>query len=56
MDPDQALQDLRSAIKRLDKSVDTDEFINATALTRDAAQALDEWLSKGGFLPKAWER
>lgn len=22
----------------------------------DLMEALDEWLSKGGFLPKAWQR
>lgn len=45
MDPDAALYSLRLAIA-------SGEYEPAA----DYAEALDEWLSNGGFLPSAWER
>ena len=54
MDPDQALMDMRRAIEEMDRSITPDEYTRATASLRDAAEALDEWLRKGGFLPAAW--
>jgi hypothetical protein len=57
MDPDENLrQQLRLAKKLLDA------WDNETRIDRDVAirlaervEALDEWLSKGGFLPKRWD-
>lgn len=43
MDPNKALENLREALK----SGEHEE-------SAEAAAALDEWLSKGGFLPDAW--
>lgn len=43
MDPDTALERLREALAADD-----------TDAAADAAEALDQWLTKGGYLPSAW--
>ena len=55
MDPDAALAAIREAIMRIETSgrqyenhPDVDSLI-------EHFQALDEWLSKGGFSPNSWE-
>ena len=47
MDPNAALAKVRELIGDGD---------SADVLLVDAFEALDEWLSKGGFLPSDWER
>ena len=58
MDPEQALRDARSACQRYNAACknpgDTNRRELAAANLVDAFEALDGWLSKGGFLPKAW--
>jgi hypothetical protein len=62
MDPEQALVDARAACDhwhngergergdRGDRDLDAfDELVNAF-------EALDQWLSRGGFLPQDWRR
>lgn len=44
MDPDKNLEELRKAIENCDQE-------STQQLFRD----LDEWISKGGFLPKDWD-
>jgi hypothetical protein len=56
MDPNTALENLRSAIRRWDNAPNTDALLIAGEDMRQASEALDEWLSKRGFLPEAWER
>lgn len=56
MDPNEALRRIRGVVQRIgdDASARTlDAFSELEEIT-DAAQALDEWLSKGGFLPDGW--
>lgn len=56
MDPNETLRLLRLTIKQY--HVDTDPFVRA-AHGREIAEyfeSLDEWISKGGFLPDAWTR
>jgi hypothetical protein len=55
MDPNQALGNIRSALYEF---YQTAEEFDADALTviKDNVEALDEWLSRGGFLPSAWQR
>lgn len=56
VDPNEALKNAREAIHQFNNC-------NEHVLTRareaeklvDAFEALDGWLSKGGFLPKAWD-
>lgn len=52
MDPDAALARMRELIARERESfVETD----ATELS-ELIDGLDQWLSKGGFLPAAWRK
>jgi hypothetical protein len=50
MDPDVALVDLREARKSFEE---TGLYEDAVQLA-NCVQALDEWMTKGGFLPKDW--
>ena len=53
MDPDAVLQQLRELTRQVMLEVDLTTF-----LAEDLAekfQALDQWLSSGGFLPAAWD-
>jgi hypothetical protein len=57
MDPNATLEKLRAALAVLahdDGTTDAD--LKAVREAAEAAEALDEWLSRGGFLPSAWER
>jgi hypothetical protein len=51
MDPDVAYSVL-SEFFADDGELTMDEFENA----RDAWQALDEWLKRGGFSPREWDQ
>jgi hypothetical protein len=54
MDPNATLKELR----RLYKECSESNYVE-TGLLEDLAENfnnLDEWLNKGGFLPKDWER
>ena len=56
MDPNAALEALRDAMRRYSAEDDEghDRYVAATEAA-EAAEALDEWLSNGGFLPSAWQ-
>lgn len=61
MDPYRALNDLREAIKEYNVLIDNDTESAPRAAIEDtlerlvrAAEALDGWMSKGGFSP--WPR
>lgn len=61
MDPNQALADIRRLISEADsQDTDTPEgAARALSLLTEAAWAfdgLDEWMSRGGFMPKIWAR
>lgn len=58
MDPNAAYKNLMSAVSDYeDKRGDAEgDHIDAADEMRDAFEALNEWLSKGGFLPDAWKR
>lgn len=56
MDPNTALEEMRKCAANIIRSVDahgvpSDEDAERLA---EHVQALDEWLSKGGFLPREW--
>jgi hypothetical protein len=55
MDPNQALEDLRAAVAQA-RNLDPDPCPHVTQDLADAAEALDDWLSTGGHLPRAWDR
>lgn len=53
MDPNTVLQDIRDLVSALE--ADPTRFHAVEELT-ERFTALDEWLSKGSFLPRDWER
>lgn len=53
MDPEQALENMRTAAGNL---ADDDTLPEDVTLLVESVQALDEWLSKGGFLPADWSK
>lgn len=62
MDPDEALREIRRAVaeyRRREESetgIEFDLALGALMETLvDSSEALDDWLSKGGFRPTAWE-
>jgi hypothetical protein len=54
VDPNEALRLIRLTIKQMD--ADENPYIKAAHAEEIAEyfEALDGWLSKGGFLPTAW--
>lgn len=51
MDPDETLRQLRDLFGEHDKDPTLSELRDAM----DLFESLDDWLSRGGFLPSAWE-
>lgn len=49
MDPDAALAEMREIAK-----ADQSEFHEGIHRLCELTLALDEWITNGGFLPKAW--
>ena len=55
MDPDAALRRIRQIVREVQQGNDTDDAsVHLDALI-DQCDGLDEWLSRGGFLPMAWD-
>jgi hypothetical protein len=58
MDPDVTLKEIRAAMSDWLNAEDDALDANSTAAADRLVghfQALDDWLSKGGFLPAGWE-
>lgn len=55
MDPNVNLEELRELAEEMLVSGCNPEHTNATRLA-ELVIALDEWIVKGGFLPKEWQR
>ena len=53
MDPNAALAEIRAEVEEVRRLATDTEYTGAQALA-DKVEALDEWLSKGGFYPEAW--
>lgn len=51
--------DPNAALKQLRELADIDAYHNMTAIEGqefiELFKALDDWISKGGFLPEAWK-
>lgn len=56
MDPDATLLSLREAIETVWAAESSVAAAAAADQVAEYAAALDQWLSKGGFLPAAWSR
>jgi len=57
MDPNQTLANLRAALTAAREAADgysNDAEIEAWQEVGDHVEALDSWLSQGGFQPSAW--
>lgn len=52
MDPDANLAEIR----RIVQDVDLDVFPDRAERLAELISALDQWISKGGFLPAAWRK
>lgn len=50
MDPDAALAEIRELVDRI-KAADSRHTVQRLA---ELVDGLDQWLSRGGFLPAAW--
>jgi hypothetical protein len=65
VDPNEALEILRKLAKRVISIADEpdysdnksqDHVLSEAMEMAEAFKSLDEWISKGGFLPKDWEK
>ena len=56
MDPNQVLKDARAALHEYISTDDDDLIAEAAVKIIEGFQVLDQWLSKGGFLPNEWRR
>lgn len=56
MDPNETLRLLRLTIAQLRVDADPDVRQAHAYEIAEYAESLDEWISKGGFLPLAWAR
>jgi hypothetical protein len=54
MDPNEALRRIRAAIADLQSAESSSAVSVAADELAEHTQALDEWMSRGGFLPTAW--
>ncbi len=48
MDPNKTLEDIREILAT------EDDYVQRAGELATLVQALDEWLTSGGFLPEAW--
>lgn len=62
MDPDKTLEQIREEIRKLRRWMrhpsysDHDNRLSEAEELVDLVEALDGWLTKGGFLPKDWNK
>ena len=59
MDPDAVLMLIRQRIEQWLEVDDANDFSEQSVMVGelvDALQALDRWLTTGGFLPKDWQQ
>lgn len=54
MDPNEALANMRRWIAAVNEAKTRDDLAICAVDLAQAAEALDEWLSGGGFPPDAW--
>lgn len=56
MDPDECLRELREQLAVWRETTSMTERIVATEKIAELFEALDDWMSKDGFLPIQWQR
>jgi hypothetical protein len=57
LDPNKTLEVLRAISARILRNIDEDVALDEDEVSTlcESFQALDEWISKKGFLPEAWK-
>lgn len=55
MDPNANLREQRAIVARINSSALNEGDAFDVRRLAELAEALDEWLSEGGFLPDAWK-
>lgn len=58
MDPDLTLEQMMLCIETIqsDKPVSRQAFAQASYELAELVQGLDEWIAKGGYLPRLWRQ
>lgn len=56
MDPNETLREMRELQAELDSPATVPPALDQLLRLAELAQALDEWITGGGFLPGAWHR
>lgn len=54
MDPDEALRLARRAAEQLHAADTVERQAEAGTVLAEAFDGLDEWITRGGFLPEPW--
>ena len=58
MDPNASLEAMRDALGAMTQAQQDNDSLSydeAAYTVAEHAQALDDWLTRGGFLPEAWQ-
>ena len=59
MDPNKCLEEIRYLRNKIlddDNIIDTDSLIKTSEELAEKLYQLDNWITKGGFLPKQWQK
>ena len=58
MDPEANLEEQRRLVKSINKARDNEQDVDQDDIHRlaELVEALDEWISRGGFLPSPWSK
>lgn len=59
MDPNEALKNARKAIAAMNAADERENqaaYVFAAMQLAEAFEALDNWMSRGGFAPQAWRQ
>jgi hypothetical protein len=54
MDPDEALKKIRKGLEKIHATDDYDDLEPVLQEVVEAMEALDKWITGGGFLPMDW--
>lgn len=56
MDPTSNLSEIRALVVRMTDNEDNPNYLDDSDRLAQLVGALDEWISKGGFLPSQWKK
>lgn len=55
MDPEECLKEIRAQLLIFNLSTDDHELMTAAGKVCELVEAMDNWLSSGGFIPADWQ-